>query len=173
MSLMSTWLCVPRRIPLRAGRCRGVTVVELVTLVALLVVLAALAIPTISPIVLRYRVRGAAWQVAGDLRLARQRAVTLKKRFRFCVAGCAVAIPPGGYSVEREDGAMGSGTWVSEQGVATRLPPDVAIAANAVPTFTLTGTAASGTVTVSNLLGAYEVAVAQSGRVQVCEGACP
>jgi Tfp pilus assembly protein FimT len=78
--------------------------VELLTLVALLVVLAALAIPTISPIVLRYRVRGAAWQVAGDLRLARQRAVTLKKRFRFCVAGCAVSIPPGGYSVEREDG---------------------------------------------------------------------
>ena len=173
MRPMIARLCVPRRVPLRAGSCRGLTVVELLTLVALLVVLAALAIPTISPIVLRYRVRGAAWQVAGDLRLARQRAVTIKKRFRFCVAGCAVPIPPGGYSVEREDGAMGSGTWVNEQGVATRLPPDVSIAATAVPTFTLTGTAAAGTVTVSNLLGAYAVAVAQSGRVQVCEGACP
>ena len=171
--LMITRLCVPRRIPLRAGAYRGVTVVELLTLLALLVVLAALAIPTISPIVLRYRVRGAAWQVAGDLRLARQRAVTIKKRFRFCVAGCAVPIPAGGYSVEREEGAMGSGTWVNEQGVASRLPPDVTIGVNAVPTFTLTGTAASGTVTVSNLLGAYEVTVAQSGRVRVCEGACP
>jgi type II secretory pathway pseudopilin PulG len=150
-----------------------VTIVELVTLVALLIVLAALAIPTISPIVLRYRLRGAAWQVTGDLRLARQRAVTIKKRFRFCVAGCAVPVSPGSYSVEREDGAMGSGSWVNEHGVATRLPPDVTIAVNATPTFTLTGTAASGTVTLSNLLGAYEVAVAQSGRVQVCEGACP
>jgi type II secretory pathway pseudopilin PulG len=169
---MITWLCVPRCIPLRTGRCRGVTVVELVTLVALLMVLAALAIPTISPIVLRYRVRGAAWQVAGDLRLARQRAVTLKKRFKFCVTDCSVSVPPGSYSVERED-VVNSGTWVNEQGVATRLPPDVTITVNAVPTFTLTGTAASGTVTLSNLLSVYKVAVAQSGRVQVCEGACP
>ena len=171
MRPMITWLCVPRRTPLRAGPCRGVTVVELLTLVALLVVLAALAIPTISPIVLRYRVRGAAWQVAGDLRLARQRAVTLKKRFRFCVAGCAVPIRR--EATASSGRGMGSGTWVNEQGVATRLPPGVAIAVNAVPTFTLIGTAASGTVTLSNLLGAYEVAVAQSGRVQVCEGACP
>lgn len=147
---------------------------ELVTLVALLVVLAALAIPTISPIVLRSRLRGAAWQVTGDLRLARQRAVTIKKPFRFCVTDCAVPIPPGGYSVERDDGPPGGPrAWVSETGVATKLPPDVAIAVNAVPTFTLIGTAASGTVTVSNLVGVYEVSVAQSGRVQVCEGACP
>lgn len=166
-------LCVPRHIPLRGGPRRGVTVVELVICVALLVILAALAIPTINPIVLRYRVRGAAWQVAGDLRLARQRAVTLKTRFRFCVAGCAVPIPAGGYSVEREDGAVGSGAWVNERGVPNRLPPEVGIAVSAAPTFTLIGTAAPGTVTVSNLSGAYEVTVAQSGRVQVCEGACP
>jgi type IV fimbrial biogenesis protein FimT len=170
---MIAWLCVPRRIPLRRARCRGVTLVELVTLVALLIVLAALAIPTISPIVLRYRVRGAAWQVAGDLRLARQRAVTLKKRFRFCVSGCIVAVPPGSYSVEKEVGALGSNDWVNENGVATKLPPDVAIAVNAVPTFTLTGTAAGGTVSLSNLLGAYRVVVAPSGRVQACEGVCP
>jgi len=153
-----------------------VTLVELVTLVALLVVLAALAIPTISPIVLRYRVRGAAWQVAGDLRLARQRAVTLKKRFRFCVSGCIVTVPPGSYSVEKEVGALGSNNWVNENGVATKLPPDVAIAANTTPRFNLIGTTdvgSNGTVTLSNLLGVYQVVVAQSGRVQVCEGVCP
>lgn len=167
MHVMTQWLCLPRRVPGR--RRRGVTMVELLTVVALLVVLAALAVPTVSPIVLRSRVRGAAWQVAGDLRLARQRAVTIKKRFRFCVAGCAVPVPSGSYSVEREDGAV----WVNEHGVATRLPPDVTIAVNAAPTFTLLGTAAAGTVTLSNVLGVYEIAVAQSGRVRVCEGACP
>jgi hypothetical protein len=99
--------------------------------------------------------------------------VTLKKRFRFCVSGCAVTVPPGSYSVEKEAGALGSGNWVNESGVATKLPPDVAITVNVVPTFTLTGTAAGGTATLSNLLGAYQVVVAQSGRVQVCEGACP
>ena len=149
------------------------TAVELVTVLALLLILAALAIPSISPIILRSRLRGAAWQVAGDLRLARQRAVTLKKRFRFCVSGCTIALPPGGYSVEREEGAMGSGTWVNELGAPSRLPSDVRIAANATPTFTLMGTAAAGTVTVSNPLGAFDVTVATSGRVQVCDGACP
>ncbi len=171
-SLMAR-LCIPRRISPRGGPSHGVTLVELVIFVALLVVLAAMAVPAVGPIVLRYRARGAAWQVAGDLRLARQRAVTLKKRFRFCVAGCAVPVPAGGYSVEREDGAVGSGVWVSEQGMAARLPPDVGIAVSAAPTFTLTGTASPGTVNISNLSGAYQVTVAQSGRVQVCEGVCP
>ncbi|MBP2670171.1 MAG: hypothetical protein H6Q85_237, partial [candidate division NC10 bacterium] len=41
---MIAWLCVPRRIPLLKNLCRGVTLVELLTLVALLIVLAALAI---------------------------------------------------------------------------------------------------------------------------------
>lgn len=146
---------------------------ELVTVVALLVIMAAVAIPTVGPVVLRSRLRGAAWQVAGDLRLARQRAVTIKQRFQFCLTGCAVPVPVGSYSLEREEGALGSGTWVNENGVATRLPPDVTVTANATPKFTLTGTASGATVTVSNFAGAYRVVVAPSGRVRVCEGTCP
>jgi len=149
------------------------TLVELITLLVLLLILAAFAIPSVSPIVLRYRVRGAAWQVAGDLRLARQRAVTIKKRFRLCVAGCAIPVLPGSYSLEREDGTVGSGNWANENGVTTRLPQDVTIEANVTPTFTIIGTAAAGTVTLSNLLGVYTVAVASSGRVRVCDGTCP
>ncbi len=168
---MIAWLCVRRRIPLPRARCGGVTIVEVVSLVALLVVLAAVAIPTISPIVLRYRVRGAAWQVAGDLRLARQRAVTLKRRFKFCLRDCSVPVPPGSYSMERED-SPGSGTFLNENGVASTLPPQVTITATAAPTFTITGTAGGATVTVSNLLGSYQVRVAPSGRVLVCEGTC-
>jgi Tfp pilus assembly protein FimT len=150
------------------------TLIELVTVVGLLVVLMAIAIPSLSPVVLRYRLRGAAWQVAGDLRLARQRAVTIKKRFRVCVTGCGIAVPPGGYSVERDDGpAGGPAAWVNEEGVATRLPPNVTIAANANPTFTILGTAQNGTLTLTNPVGSYAVVVAQSGRVRVCEGSCP
>ena len=158
----------------RGGGYRGMTVVELVTVVVLLIILAAIAIPSISPVVLRYRLRGAAWQVAGDLRLARQRAVTIKKRFRLCVTGCDIAVPPGSYSVERDDGpAGGPAVWTNEDSVATRLPPDVAVAANANPTFTITGAAGGATMTLSNLVGSYDVVVAQSGRVTVCEGSCP
>ena len=66
----------------RWWRCggRGVTALELVTIVALCVIIGAIAIPGMSPVVLSHRLRGAAWQVAGDLRLARQRAVTVRKR---------------------------------------------------------------------------------------------
>jgi type II secretory pathway pseudopilin PulG len=150
------------------------TVVELVTVVVLLIILAAIAIPSISPVVLHYRLRGAAWQVAGDLRLARQRAVTIKKRFRVCVTSCDVAVPPGSYSIERDDGPPGGpAMWTNEDGIATRLPPDVTVAANANPTFTIIGVAGGATVTLSNLVGSYEVVVAQSGRVTVCEGSCP
>jgi Tfp pilus assembly protein FimT len=147
--------------------------VELVTVVALLLIMTAIAVPSIGPLVLRTRLRGAAWQVAGDLRLARQRAVTVKKRFQFCVTGCAVPVPSGSYSLERED-PPGSGNWVNENGVATRLPPEVTVTANATPRFAITGTAApAATVTLSNLMGVYNVVVAPSGRVQVCEGTCP
>lgn len=154
-------------------RGRGFTAVEVVTVVAVLLIMTAIAVPSIGPLVLRSRLRGAAWQVAGDLRLARQRAVTIKKRFQFCLTGCAVPVPAGSYSLEREDGALGSGNWVNESGVATRLPSEVAVTASATPKFTITGMAAGATVTLSNFVGAYQVVVAPSGRVRVCEGTCP
>jgi Tfp pilus assembly protein FimT len=159
--------------PFRGDGRRGATLVELLTLVVLLALLAAFAIPTVGPMVLHARLRGAAWQVAGDLRLARQRAVTMKERFRFCVSGCAIPVAAGSYSLEREDGGVGSNTWVNENGVPTRLPQDVTIAASATPTFSIVGTAGPGTVTLSNLLGVYSVVVASSGRVRVCRGTCP
>ena len=152
---------------------RGVTVLELITTVFLLAILVAIAIPGMNPVMLNLRLRGAAWQVAGDLRLARQRAVTLKKRFRVCVTNCAIAVPGGSYSLERDEGAPGVPNWVSDTGVATRLAPNVIISSSATPTFNEVGTAGPGTVTLSNPIGTYNVAVAQTGRVTVCAGTCP
>jgi Tfp pilus assembly protein FimT len=118
--------------------------------------------------VLRYRLRGAAWQLAGDVRLARQRAVTLRKRFRVCVTSCAIAVPVGAYSVERDDGTTGAARWVSDVGAATRLPEGVSVAATLTPTFHPTGAASGATFRLSNVLGAWEVKVAATGRVLVC-----
>src|SRR5574341_585193 len=150
---------------------RGITVVELITLLVLLVILAAFAIPSMSPVVLRYRLRGAAWQLAGDLRLARQRAVTLRKPFRICVSSCAITdLPAGTYSLERQDGTP----WVSETGAPVRLPQDVTISANATPVFSPSGmTTPASTFTVTNIMGSFEIRVASTGRVKVCEGTCP
>ena len=152
--------------------CRGVTIVELITVGAVLAILAAFAIPGFSPVLLHYRVRGAAWQVAGDLRLARQRAVTLKQRFRVCATNCEVAVSAGSYSVERDQGTPSSPLWVSDTGVATRLPRDVTVSTTGTPVFSANGMASGGTFTLSNVMGTYQVAVASTGRVRVCEGTC-
>ena len=141
-------------------------------MIILLTVLAAIAIPNMSPVVLRYRLKGAAWQVAGDLRLARQRAVTIRKRFRVCVQNCAISVPAGSYSVERDDGTVASPQWVSETGAPTKLPPNVTISATGTTTFAKTGTASGSTFTVQNLIGTYQVKAAATGRVIVCEGTC-
>jgi Tfp pilus assembly protein FimT len=157
------------------------TFVEMLSLIVVLLILVAIAIPTVSPVVQWFRLRGSAWQLAGDLRLARQRAVTLQKRFRICVTSCAITVPAGSYSLERDNGTPFSSQWVSETGATIRLPgpmprlpSDVTISATAsAATFNQTGIASGATFTLTNLLGTYEVRVASTGRVIVCQGTCP
>lgn len=163
---------LPRGI--RSGRRggRGATALELITIVFLLVVLSAIAIPGFTPVILNYRLRGAAWQVTGDLRLARQRAVTLRKRFRVCITGCTITVPPGAYTIERDDGTVSTPNWVSDTGVVVPLATSVSISTTATVTFAITGMASGATYTVSNLAGTYQVVVASTGRVQVCKGSC-
>lgn len=157
----------------QARRRRGVTAVELVILLGVLAILAAFAIPSMSPVVQRFRLRGAAWQVAGDLRLARQRAVTIRKRFRVCVTNCAITLPANAYSVERDDGTVSSPRWISETGAAARLPEGVSLSATALAaTFNQTGTTSGATFTLTNLMGSYQVVVNSTGRVKVCQGTC-
>ena len=150
---------------------RGLTIVELLTLVVLLAILAAFAIPGMSPVILRHRLRGAAWQLTGDVRLARQRAVTVRKRFRVCVSNCAISVPAGSYSIERDDGSE-TPSWLSETGAPVRLPPDVTVCSTATPTFSANGMSNGSTFTLRNILGTYQVTVASTGRVQVCPGTC-
>jgi Tfp pilus assembly protein FimT len=169
--LLSGFRCGPGS---RWWRCggRGVTALELVTIVVVCVILGAIAVPGMSPVVLSYRLRGAAWQVAGDLRLARQRAVTVRRPFRVCVSSCAINVPAGAYSVERNDGTPGSASWVSEHGAVTRLPANVTISLNQTVAFNVTGQTSGGTFTVTNLMGTYLVVVNSTGRVVVCKGSC-
>ena len=154
------------------GGGRGVTALELVTILVLCVIIGAIAIPGMSPVVLSYRLRGAAWQVAGDLRLARQRAVTVRRPFRICVTNCAIGVPAGAYSIERNDGTPSEARWVNEVGTVTRLPADVTISVNQTVAFNVTGQTSGGTFTIVNLMGTYRVVVSSTGRVQVCKGSC-
>jgi Tfp pilus assembly protein FimT len=159
------------RSPDKAGR--GVTFIELIILTLAMVILASIGIPRMGPVVQGFRLRGAAWQLAGDLRLARQRAVTSKQRFRICVSSCIITVKAGEYSLERDIGSPGSPNWISETGAASRLPLDVTISASATATFSSSGMATTGsTYTVSNLVGEYEVAVAFTGQVRMCKKPC-
>jgi len=156
----------------RATWSRGLTFAELIIVTVVLLIMAVVAIPRVSPIVQNFRLRGAAWQLAGDLRLARQRAVTNQKRFRVCLQSCAITVPAGTYSVERDIGTPLVPRWISETGATVKLPPDVAISASATATFAPSGTVSGSTFTLTNLMGTYRVKVASTGQIRVCRP-CP
>jgi len=75
------------------GPATGFTLPELLLTVGLVGIVSAAALPTLAGTVQSYRVRTAAWQVAGDLRLARQKAVSSNHRHRVCFSDCGGAVP--------------------------------------------------------------------------------
>jgi Tfp pilus assembly protein FimT len=111
--------------------------------------------------------RTAAWQIAHDLRLARQKAVTTGRRHRVCFSGCGSPVPVNGYLIQRQDGAV----WQLDQMVPS--PQDgLEVRSNATLTFAETGEAAGGTITISSAWGSYQVRAHFTGRVRVCQGTC-
>jgi Tfp pilus assembly protein FimT len=155
------------------GGQRGVTLIEILIIVTLLVVVAGVAMPWFLGVIESYRLRVAAWELAGDLRLARQKAVTTQVRHRICLSNCASPVPIGGYLLERQ--AAG---WVLDVTRAD-LPDGVVIATNGPGdkiTFDTKGELSGtlGTTTaLTNGTGTYEVKAASTGRVRVCKGTCP
>lgn len=157
---------------MRGGQ-RGITLIEILIVVTLLVVAAGAAMPWFLTAIEGYRLRVAAWEIAGDLRLVRQKAVTSQVRHRICLSNCASPVPAGGYLLERE-----GASW--ELYVARAdLPDGVGVTTNGPGnkiTFDtkgeLSGTLGA-TTTVVNGIGMYEVKVASTGRVRVCKGTCP
>ena len=153
---------------MRGGQ-RGVTLIEILIVVTLLVVVAGVAMPWFLGVIESYRLRVAAWELAGDLRLARQKAVTTQVRHRVCFSGCDSPVPAGGYLLERE-----GAPW-EVYVVRADLPDGVAISDNAGGKFTFEakGGVNGGTATLSSTAGTYQVRTASTGRVRVCKGICP
>lgn len=146
---------------------------EILIAVALVLVLAGIATPFILRTLEAYRVRTAAWELAGSLRLARQRAVTVQQRTRLVATPLGAPLEPNTYILQREEGGVLAGNW-REDGPRFRLPPGVTVApvsAIAV-TFTVKGAADPGTIVLANASGEYRVVVNVVGRVTVCRGTC-
>ncbi|MFQ5848271.1 MAG: Tfp pilus assembly protein FimT/FimU [Candidatus Methylomirabilales bacterium] len=150
---------------------RGVTLVEILMVVIVLATVAGLAMPWFLGVMQSYRVRVAAWELAGDLRLARQRAVSLQQSHRICFTACASPVP-GNYFLERQDPVLG---WVLDV-PRNDVPNGVGLTSNQpqVSYGTRGETGNGATITVTNNVTTYVVVAAQTGRVRVCKGTvCP
>ncbi|MGH7351874.1 MAG: pilus assembly FimT family protein, partial [Candidatus Methylomirabilales bacterium] len=93
------------------GDNRGASLMELFMVGVALVVLVGMAMPLVFRTLEAYRLRGAAWNLAGDLRLARQKAVSLQLDHRICFANCDAAVPAGGYLLQRKVSAGPPAVW--------------------------------------------------------------
>ena len=144
------------------------TLAEMLIAVGLVALISAFSLPTLTGVIEGYRLRGAAWQLAGDLRLARQKAVSTNRRRRVCFNNCGATVPANGYLIQRDDGSG----WEIE--AAMPSPSNgVSVTSNATITFAETGEAAGGTVTLASGASNFQVRTHFTGKVTVCRGSCP
>src|SRR3990170_114628 len=81
------------------------TLAEVLITVGLVAVISAFSLPTLTGTIEGYRLRSAAWQLAGDLRLARQKAVSANRRRRVCFNTCGGTVPADGYVIQKDEGS--------------------------------------------------------------------
>ena len=155
------------------GDDRGISIIEILMVALALAVLAGMAMPSVFRTLEAYRLRAAAWNLAGDLRLARQKAVSLQLDHRICFANCGEAVPAGGYLLQRKVSAGPPAVWFVDVRRGD-LPDGVNLtwSADAV-TYDLKGEASGSTITMTNNTGTYAVVASPSGRVRACKGTCP
>jgi Tfp pilus assembly protein FimT len=146
--------------------------------VGVLGVLAGASLPFLIPRFHEYQLRSAAWQVAGDLRLARQRAITTRARYRFAFADSAGGADADSYILQFGVRQGARERWVQEipagTGARRRLPGGARIDPGSTPssraiTFNPNGSVVpTGTLRLRGGSGSLAlVAVDQAGRVQV------
>lgn len=148
---------------------------ELLIAAVVLIIVAAIAAPFVLGTIQDYRLRTAAWQVAGDLRLARQKAVASGKPYRFTFNKMSASTDPNSYIIERNDG----GTWSRDPNPRIYLqspggPAFVLIDTSSTPSSGVITCNANGTVTPAGTVRLkdarnkrYEVAINTVGRVSV------
>ncbi|MDZ4339070.1 MAG: GspH/FimT family pseudopilin [candidate division NC10 bacterium] len=157
---------------MRVGDDRGVSLMEILMVVVAVAVMAGMAMPSLLGTMERYRLRAAAWELAGDLRLARQKAVSLQQSHRICLANCCSAVPAGGYLLERRDTGEPCG-WKQDL-TRSDLPDGLNLTFSVDKViYNAKGEASGSTVTLTNSVGIFEVVAAPSGRVRACKVACP
>ena len=146
----------------------GFTLPELLIAVGIVGIVSAGSLPILAGTVQGYRLRTAAWQVAGDLRAARQKALTTNRRHRVCFNNCGRPVPADGYLIQREQGSK----WEIDAEVQPSTK-GLQVTSNATITLAQTGEAAAGTVTLVNGSSRFQVRMHFTGKVTVCKEFCP
>ena len=165
-----------------AGRTRrgGFTYVEVVVTAFVIVIMAAVSFPMLAGRYREYRMRSAVWQIAGDLRLARQRAVTTRNpyRFSFVADGDAASDASTRNTYVIEYSTQPGAPWVQEMpptpGTRKRLAGPILIQTGSTPSTRMITFNPNGSVVPTGTIqlaagggGDASVAVDQAGRVQV------
>ena len=157
-------MVVPSGLRRRSGQ-DGFTVIDLLIGVAIVAILAMVAVPTLQPLVTRYRLNGAARQVMGDLMRARMQAVSQGRAVR--------VVFPEGTSYQICDDANADGTVDIGEGAGTTRAlatqyPGVTLSATSDPVFSTKGIAAGQSlITLTNAQGTRTLTVYRTGHVKI------
>ena len=116
----------------RRANCRGVTILEMLTATAITAILLAIGVPQMARLRAPYALVSASRQIAGDLQMARMRAIARNARYRVAFDSSTRT-----YQLERETTLN---TFVAEGGVKTLPAGTTLTAANpANPVFDTRG----------------------------------
>ena len=145
------------------GLTKGFTLLEIVVVLAIGSLLAVVAVPALVSQLPKYRLSGAARQVMGDLMWARMQAVSQKNEFRVFI------IDSHRYQIlddDDNDGSPGAGERIRVRDLRLKYP-DVTITHTANPIFFPRGSAAMGTITLTNASGSKQLKIHITGRVKL------
>jgi type IV fimbrial biogenesis protein FimT len=141
----------------------GFTMVEMVMALVIFGIALAVATPSLLDLMARFRLKGAARQVMGDLMWVRMQAVSEQNRFKVFVLGDYQ------YRILDDDnnnGQVDGSEWSGVRDIRDQYP-GVTMRFTANPIFYPRGSAWPGTITLTNTSGSKQIKIHITGRVKI------